>query len=115
MAEALYFTLPQDRLHPAFNQLDLALSRRGEGAEGKDGEGFRLHVVNALWGQQDYKFLDAFLDVLAANYGAGMHLVDFVADAEAARQTINDWVSEQTEDRMIGICSPQRSSQAARL
>ena len=51
MAEALHFTLPQDRLHLAFNQLDLALSRRGEGAEGKDGEGFRLHVVNALWGQ----------------------------------------------------------------
>ena len=106
MARALHFTLPQDRLHPAFNGLDLALSRRGEGAEGKDGEGFRLRVVNALWGQKDYVFLPAFLDELARNYGAGMRLVDFVADAEAARQAINSWVAEQTEDRIKDLISP---------
>ncbi len=100
MAKALHFTLPQDRLHPTFNQLDLALSQRGEGAQGKDGEGFQLHIVNALWGQQDYAFLETYLDSLARNYGAGMRLVDFVTDTEAARQTINDWVSEQTEGRI---------------
>ena len=100
MAEVLHFTLPQDRLHPAFNQLDLALSRRGEGAEGKDDEGFRLHVVNALWGQQEYPFRAAYLDTLARNYGAGLRLVDFVSDAEAARIAINDWVGEATEGRI---------------
>ena len=51
MADTLHFTLPQDRLHPAFNALDLELAGRGEGAEGKDGEGFRLNIVNAIWGQ----------------------------------------------------------------
>ncbi len=100
MAEALRFTLPQDELHAAFNQLDLILSARGEDAKGKDGEGFRLHVVNALWGQQGYDFEETFLDTLARNYGAGLRLVDFVEDAEGARQTINAWVSEQTEGRI---------------
>ena len=100
MAQTLHFTLPGDRLHAAFNQLDLALSRRGEGAEGKDDEGFRLHVVNALWGQQEHPFQDAYLDALARNYGAGIRLVDFVNDAEAARIAINDWVGEQTEGRI---------------
>lgn len=100
MAETLHFNLPQDQLHPAFNVLDQALSERGEGAEGKDGEGFRLHIVNALWGQKDYEFQQAFLDVLARNYGAGLRLVDFIQDAEAARQAINGWVSDQTEGRI---------------
>ncbi len=100
MADALHYTLAQERLHAAFNALDLALASRGEGAVGKDGEGFRLHVANAIWGQQDYTFLDAYLDVLALNYGAGLRLVDFVNAPEEARVTINEWVSEQTEGKI---------------
>lgn len=100
MAEALHFTLPQERLHPAVNSLDLLLKQRGEGARGMDGEGFRLNIVNALWGQKDYEFLQPFLDVLAENYGAGLNLLDFVSAAEEARRTINDWVSEETEGRI---------------
>jgi serpin B len=100
MAKALRFTLDQERLHPAFNGLDLLLESRGEGAEGQDGEGFRLHVVNALWGQKGYGFEDAFLDDLAQNYGAGLRLVDYRKATEAARKVINAWVSEQTEERI---------------
>lgn len=100
MADALQFLLPQGALHPAFNYLDLQLDKRGEGAEGKDGEGFRLNVVNAIWGQQDFKFQGPFLDVLAQNYGAGLRLLDFEKNAEGSRNTINDWVAGQTEDRI---------------
>lgn len=100
MANTLHFTLPPDRLHPAVNSLDQILARRGEGAAGRDDQGFRLNVVNAIWGQAGYTFLDDFLDTLAAYYGAGMRLLDYAADAEAARATINDWVSEQTEERI---------------
>jgi serpin B len=115
MAEALHFTLPQDRLHPAFNQLDLTLSRRGEGAAGKDGEGFRLHIVNALWGQQDYDFQEAYLDALARNYGAGLRLVDFIHEAEVARQAINSWVSEQTEGRIEDLIPEGALDELTRL
>ncbi len=100
MADTLHFLLSQDRLHPAFNALDLELARRGEGAEGKDGEGFRLNVVNAIWGQKDYKFLPEFLDTLAQNYGAGLRILDFVSAPEESRATINKWVSNQTEGRI---------------
>jgi len=100
MADTMRFLLPQDRLHPAFNALDLELASRGEGAEGKDEEGFRLNIVNAIWGQEDYTFLEDFLDVLAENYGAGLRLLDFVNAPEEARVTINDWVSEQTEGKI---------------
>jgi len=100
MAEALRFLLSQEDIHPAFNSLDILLGQRGEGAEGKDEEGFRLNIVNAIWGQKDYAFLDEFLDVLAENYGAGLRLVDFINETEKSRITINDWVSEQTEGRI---------------
>jgi len=109
MADTLHFILSQDRLHPAFNGLDLELARRGEGAKGKDEEGtrpgrrvqgFRLNIVNALWGQDGYKFLAEFLDLLAENYGAGLRLLDFAKAPEESRVTINDWVSDQTEGRI---------------
>jgi serpin B len=100
MADTLHFTLPQKQLHPAFNWLDLALASRGEGAMGKDFRGFRLHIANAIWGQSGHEFLDTFLDTLAVNYGAGLGLLDFASDPEAARRAINDWVSDQTEGRI---------------
>jgi serpin B len=108
MADTLHYTLPQDRLHPAFNALDLELVSRGEGAEGKDGEGFRLNIVNSIWGQTGYKFLSEFLDTLAENYGAGLRLLDFVKAPEESRGVINDWVSEETEGKIEDLL-PQGS------
>jgi serpin B len=100
MADTLQFLLEQERLHPAFNWLDAELARRGEGAQGKDGKGFRLNIVNAIWGQKDYEFLSDFLDVLAENYGAGLRILDFITETEKSRLAINDWVSDQTEGRI---------------
>ena len=59
-----------------------------------------MHVTNDLWGQIDYQFLTAFLDILAENYGAGLKTLDFANAPEESRQIINDWVSEQTEGRI---------------
>jgi serpin B len=115
VADTLRFLLDQDKLHPAFNWLDAELARRGEGAEGKDGEGFRLNIVNAIWGQKDYEFLPDFLDVLAENYGAGLRILDFITEAEAARITINDWVSDQTEGRIEDLIPPGAIDALTRL
>jgi serpin B len=106
MADTLSFLLAQDSLHPAFNDLDIQLASRGEGAEGKDEEGFRLNIVNAIWGQKDYEFLTEFLDVLAENYGAGLRILDFIGAPEESRVTINDWVSDQTEGRIEDLIPP---------
>ena len=105
LAGALHYDLPGAQLHPAFNALDLALSSRGQGALGADGEPFRLRVVNAAWAQAGYPFLAPYLDTLALHYGAGVRLVDFAEATEAARQTINGWVSEQTEARIPELLS----------
>ena len=106
MAQVLHFTLPQDRLHPAFNGLDLALANQSGTAQG-----FQLHIVNAIWGQEGYKFLDSFLNVIGQNYGAGLRLLDFVNQSEPSRVTINNWVSDQTKGKINDLI-PQGSIDA---
>lgn len=100
MRDTLKFYLSQPQLHSAFNYLDQLLATRGEGAEGKDGEGFRLNIVNDIWGQEDFHFLDEFLDTMAENYGAGLRILDFVNAPEEAQTIINNYISDQTEDRI---------------
>ncbi|GAB4471178.1 MAG: serpin family protein [Anaerolineales bacterium] len=101
MANALHFSLSQERLHPTFNALDQYLTSLGQQSqESEESTPFRLQIANALWGQQGFEFLTDFLDTLATNYGAGLRLVDFNRDPEAARRLINEWVSEQTEGKI---------------
>ncbi len=103
MAEALRFSLGPERLHTAFNALDLEMQRRGQDVEleeGQTGAPFQLSVVNAIWGQTGYEFLSSYLDLLALNYGAGLRALDFDGDPEGARETINGWVEDQTNDRI---------------
>jgi serpin B len=105
MAQTLHFTLPQEQLHPAFNALDLVVRGAGEEPESDassemEGDPFVLHVANSLWGERTYEFQDPFLDTLARDYGAGLRLVDFAQAPEEARQAINGWVEEQTEERI---------------
>ena len=108
MSTALQFTLPQAQLHPAFNQLAIDLASRGQNAKGTNGKSFSLNIANALWGQQDYTIQPAFLNILAKNYGAGMNLLDFSNSPEPSRVTINDWVSQQTNNRINDLL-PQGS------
>ncbi len=115
MADTLRFLLPQASLHPAFNALDIELASRGEGAQGKDGQGFRLNTVNAIWGQKDYQFLTEFLDTLAENYGAGLRILDFIKVPEEARLTINHWVSDRTEERIKDLIPPGAINSLTRL
>jgi len=101
MADAMNFTLVDAQLHEAFNALDLALATRGsETVDADKGAPFRLDVVNAIWGQKGVTFLSDYLDLLALNYGAGLRLLDFMTDPDGARKVINDWVEDQTEDRI---------------
>lgn len=90
MADALHFTLPDEELHAAFNELDASLAARRT----------RLDIINAAWAQRGYAFLPEYLDLLAEHYGAGVYLLDFAADPMTSRDTVNEWVAERTEDRI---------------
>src|SRR5450432_3762597 len=104
MASTLHFSLPPERLHPTFDALDLALE--APPAASADAGAFRLTLANALWGQSGFGFLPDYLDLLATSYGAGMHTVDFEGATEAARQTINQWVSDETSAKIPELFAP---------
>jgi len=106
MGQTLHF-LPQDQLHPAFNSLDLALKKEPINLN-KDQEPMKLNIANAVWSEQTYPFQQDFLDTIALNYGAGVHLADFINQSEPARKEINNWVSDQTKDKINDLL-PQNS------
>lgn len=108
MADALHFDLPRAEFHTTFNALDLQLAQiGGDGSAG--GEGLpKLNVANALWAQQDYRFLPPFLDTLAQHYGAGLEQLDFTQPEgrEAAAGRINQWAGDQTDGRIPSVVAP---------
>jgi len=115
MADTLSFTLPAAQLHPAWNALDLELASRGQNALASDGQGFRLNVVNSIWAQIGYPLQTPFLDTLAQHYGAATFLMDYKADPEGCRDTINTWVEDQTEGRIEDLIGPDVIKTITRL
>jgi len=109
IAHTLHFAA-QDQLHPAFNSLDLQLEKKPLNID-KNQEPLQLNIANAVWAEQTFSFLPEFLDTLASNYGAGIHISDFVNNFEPARKEINDWVSQQTQDKINNLL-PENSVNA---
>lgn len=109
MAKVLHFTLPPERLHPAFASLQAALKPQDPNA------GFRLEVANALWGQEGAKILPAFTALTRQHYGAGFRQADFAHAADQARQTINAWVAEHTANKIVDLLQPGDVSADVRL
>jgi serpin B len=88
-------------LDQSFNALDQTLATRSGRQTSPERTGqVSLSVANQLWGQQGFGFRPTFLDGLAADYGAGMKLVDFEHQTESARTAINDWATQQTHGRI---------------
>jgi serine protease inhibitor len=92
MADVLHFDLAQDQLHRAFSALRDRLNVNDKDIE--------VRIANRLWGQTGYKFLPAYLQLTKNQYGAELGQVDFRQQTEAARQEINNWVTEQTQGKI---------------
>ena len=88
-------------IHESFRALLKALDR-----EGRDGEAYQPEISNALWTQEGFEFVQTFLDGIIANYSGYATNVDYVNDPEGVRELINDWVAEQTEERIDELIPP---------
>jgi serpin B len=100
MATALHFTLPQQRLYPAFGSLQKQLVQEDKS------RGYRLLLANALWLQKGEPFLKEFLDLAGYYYGAGLNQLDFFNETEKSRQIINSWVEEKTKEKIKELVPP---------
>jgi serpin B len=116
MLAALRITLPEEEVYPAFNALLLAIEESENAApEESEGSKFQLNIANSIWGQAGYDFKAPFLDTLARYFGAGVYNVDYIQDPEAARLAINDWVEEETEDKIQDLIPPGAINDLTRL
>lgn len=102
MAETLKFPLPQERLHPAFAQIESTLNEVQKSGDVK------LSVANSLWPQKGYTFLDDYMALILKHYGVSITPVNYVPDPEreAARQTINGWVEDKTQGKITNLIPP---------
>jgi len=102
IARTLHFNYPPAHFHSVLKQLNDLLESRG-GSAGPDA--FRLHIANSAWGQEDLYFLPSYLDTISTCYG-GMRYLDFQNQPEAARDTINEWVEDETEGLVQDLILP---------
>ena len=77
---------------------------------------YELRVANALYGEQSYQFQQAYLDTINGFYGTGAVVpVDFKHNFEAARLQINEWVEDQTKNRIKDLLAAGSLDEYTRL
>ncbi len=99
IAKSAQFTLPEPMIHQAFAALDADLSKRAQKSV-ESGDPFQLEIVNTPWLATGYHFQSDYLDLLAKNYKTEPQTVDFKSDPQAARQQINSFISNKTNERI---------------
>lgn len=109
MTRVLHFPATDETLHTSFAALQRQLQEMSEksaklvaesGEFGGPKEPITLTIANRLFAQKGYDFRETFLSLVREHYGAPLEPVDFVNDANGARQQINAWVLEQTRQRI---------------
>jgi serpin B len=101
--------LESEQINKSFGEIIRQLNAQGEKG------GYELVVANALWGQNDYKFLPEYLSVVKTNYDGNLEQVDFKTQAEAARKEINAWVESKTKDKIKDLIKPGMVDTMTRL
>jgi len=72
---------------------------------------YKLSTANALWAQENYKFLEDYFNLVEKYYHGKTTNLDFINETEKSRLTINGWVEEKTNNKIkdlipFGLLSP---------
>ena len=109
MAVALHLnSMPADKVHESVGALARYLNRPNND--------YQLAMANRLWGTatKDFEFEKQFLDLTRMQYGAEMERVDFSA-GEQARRAINEWVEQQTQQKIKDVIPAGALNKLTRL
>ncbi|PYJ23938.1 MAG: serpin family protein [Verrucomicrobia bacterium] len=124
MARVLHFPDNDTAVPGAFSSLQHSLEEMGaKTAElvkqskrfGGPGEPIILSIANRLFAQKGYDFRQAFLSLVKQNFGAAFEPLDFVTDASGATRHINQWVADQTHDRIRDLIPGGALDETTRL
>jgi serpin B len=88
------FSFPQGlAAHEAWNASDQMIA----GDANRD-EDITVSIADRIWPRIDLQPDQEWIDLLASHHGASTEALDFSSDPEGSRETINSWVSEQTDE-----------------
>jgi len=122
MARVLHVDLNSD-IDPSFAALQKSLEEMAAKTEkiaqdskkrGGPSQPITIAIANRLFAQKDFEFRPAFFARVKDYYGAPPELLDFKTNAAAATKRINDWVAQQTRDRIRDLI-PQPLDELTRL
>ncbi|XP_067418686.1 leukocyte elastase inhibitor-like isoform X1 [Emydura macquarii macquarii] len=96
LLKTLHFDVVEE-LHSRFHTLTADINRSGAS--------YLLKLASRLYGEKTYSFLAEFLTKTQKLYGADLATIDFLHASDEARKQINQWVGEQTEDKIPNLLS----------
>ncbi len=94
MADVLHFSSDIEGLFSNLGELETRfedIQKKGE---------VKLSIVNSLWPQVGYPFLEEYLSLIRVHFGVTITPVDYMNATEESRLKINQWVENKTEDKI---------------
>ena len=117
--DAVLHTSGWDELGPGLDALEQALTSRNATWQSESFDPptreLALRIANAAFAQRDWAIEQAYLERIGSTFGAGVRLVDYRADPEAACKLINAWVSDQTKKRIPALLPRDILARSTRL
>lgn len=116
MARVLHFPNSGDAADASFaalqaslNEMSQKTAKIAERSKKHSGpsEPITLSITNQLFAQRGYDFRDPFRELVKTFYGVPFETLDFKKNPGAARAHINQWVAQQTRDKIRDLI-PQR-------
>lgn len=76
---------------------------------------YELAVANALWGDEGYRYDEAYLRTVPETFLGEFQAVDFAGRPDAAAARINEWVAARTQQRIRRLLSPGAVDRSTKL
>lgn len=99
MATIMHFDRNQERFHKEYGEYLASLNKLAA-------DNIQLNIANSLWAQEDYHFLDSFFEINKLHYDSETFQVNFQTNREQVRTDINDWVFEETREKIQDLIAP---------
>jgi len=124
MAKVLHYPDDDKEVHRSFaalrKSLDDVLQRSVQDTErmqkaGGKTDPITLSMANRLFGQTGYAFREPFLNLVKDNYRAPFEPLDFVKNSSGSTKFINNWVEDQTRQRIRDLIPDGALSDLTRL
>lgn len=109
MSDVLGFGTNQQQFASLYGQLQAELE------SDQQTNAITLNIADALWTQIGFPFLSSFLGTATKQYQANINQMDFSTEAGLAIQEINEWVAQETQNKIQNILGPGSITENTRL